>query len=79
VIFVIRSRRSPLQSRPHPLLTGLSVGVVAAALIIPNTALGSLLGFVPPPPLFYVFLFVTVAVYLGLVEVAKQCFYRLAH
>jgi P-type Mg2+ transporter len=79
VIFVIRSRRSPLQSRPHPLLTGLSVGVVAAALIIPNTALGPLLGFIPPPPLFYVFLFVMVTAYLALVEVAKQCFYRLAH
>ena len=56
VIFVIRTRRRPWHSRPNLLLAALSVGVVAVGLLIPLTPLGSLFGFVMPPPGFYVFL-----------------------
>ena len=76
VIFVIRTRRRPWHSRPNLLLAALSVGVVAVGLLIPLTPLGSLFGFVMPPPGFYVFLIVAVAAYLALVEVMKRAFYR---
>ena len=34
VVFVIRTRGAPWRSRPHPMLTALSLGVVAVGLII---------------------------------------------
>jgi len=35
VVFVIRTRRNPLASRPHPLLAATSIAVVALALALP--------------------------------------------
>lgn len=78
VIFVIRTRGRPWKSRPHPLLAALSIGVVAVGLIIPLTPLGTLFGFVLPPPAFYLFLVVAVAAYLLLVEAVKRVYYRQA-
>jgi Mg2+-importing ATPase len=75
---VIRTRGRPWRSRPHRLLTALSIGVVAVGLLIPLTPLGSLFGFVLPPPGFYLFLIATVAAYLLLVEVAKHVYYQKA-
>jgi Mg2+-importing ATPase len=76
VIFIIRTRRRPWQSRPHALLAALSIGVVAVGVLIPLTPLGALLGFVPPPLGYYLFLVAAVAGYLALVEVVKRAFYR---
>ena len=76
VIFIIRTRGVPWQSRPHPLLTGLTLGAVAVGLLIPLTPLGRVLGFVEPPPGFYVFLVCAVAAYLVLVEIVKRWLYR---
>ena len=76
VIFVIRTRGPPWHSRPHPLLASLSIGVVAVGLLIPLTPIGSLFGFVLPPPGFYLFLVVTVAAYLLLVEAVKRLHHR---
>jgi Mg2+-importing ATPase len=76
VIFVIRTRRRPWQSRPHRLLAALSVGVVAVGLLIPLTPLGTLFGFLVPPPGFYLFLVAAVVAYLAVVEVVKHAFYR---
>jgi Mg2+-importing ATPase len=76
VIFIIRTRRRAWQSRPNLLLAVLSVGVVAVGLLIPLTPVGTLFGFVMPPPAFYMFLIVAVAAYLALVEVVKHAFYR---
>jgi Mg2+-importing ATPase len=77
VIFVIRTRGHPWQSRPHPLLTALSIGVVAVGLIITLTPLGSIFGFILPPAGFYLFLAATVAAYLLVVEVVKRSYYRM--
>ena len=48
VIFVLRTRRNPLRSRPHPLLAATSIAVVVLALLLPFTPLGAWFGFVPP-------------------------------
>lgn len=78
VIFVIRTRGLPWKSRPHALLAGLSIGVVVVGLLIPITPIGALFDFVLPPPAFYLFLIVTVAAYLLLVEGVKQLYFRRA-
>ena len=76
VIFVIRTRRRPWASRPHPVLTTLSIAVVLTGLLIPLTPIGPWFGFVVPPPLFFVFLIAAVGAYLALTEVVKRVFYR---
>jgi Mg2+-importing ATPase len=76
VIFVIRTRGAPWRSTPHPLLTGLTVGVVLIGLIIPLTPLGAAFGFQEPPLGFYLFLIGAVAAYLVLVEAVKGPLYR---
>lgn len=76
VIFVIRTRRNPLKSRPSRVLVVTSLAVVAAACVLPFTALGGRLGFVAPPAGFFVVLAVMVTVYLLAVEGVKRWFYR---
>ncbi len=76
VIFVIRTRKNPLKSRPNRLLTLCSLVVVAIAVLLPYTPLAKFLGFVPPPPLFYLILAGMVIAYLVMVEAVKQWFYR---
>jgi Mg2+-importing ATPase len=76
VIFVIRTRRSPWLSWPAPILTALSLAAVGLGALLPLTPLGTFFGFVVPPASFYLFLLVAVVIYLTLVEVVKQLFFR---
>jgi Mg2+-importing ATPase len=47
-------------------------------VVLPFTSAGAYFGFVPPPIRFYFILGAMVAVYLCIVEMAKQGFYRWA-
>ena len=76
VIFVIRTRRSPLRSRPSAALAATSLAVVAVAIALPYTPAGAALGFVALPGLFFPILAGMVVVYLAMVEGAKRLFYR---
>jgi Mg2+-importing ATPase len=76
VIFIIRTRGNPLRSRAHPLLTATSLAVVTIAILLPFTSIGTYFGFVPPPVKFYFILGGMVLIYLIIVELAKQAFYR---
>jgi len=76
VIFVIRTRGNPLRSRPNRVLTLTSLAVVLVAMLIPLTPVGGRLGFVSPPPLFFVILGGMVVMYLCAVELVKRWFYR---
>ncbi|MYN11378.1 magnesium-translocating P-type ATPase, partial [Pseudoduganella aquatica] len=76
VIFLIRTRRSPLRSRPHPALALAALAVLAVAVGLPYTALGAALGFVAPPAGFFLVLAGMLAAYLVAVEAVKQCFFR---
>ncbi|WP_301102370.1 magnesium-translocating P-type ATPase [Propionivibrio sp.] len=78
VIFIIRTHGNPLKSRAHPLLALTSLIVVASAVLLPFTPIGSYFGFVPPPAKFYLILGIMVLVYLFVVELAKRGFYRWA-
>jgi Mg2+-importing ATPase len=76
VIFIIRTRRSPFKSRPNIWLTVSSLAVVAVATALPFTPLRGFLGFVQPPPLFFLILAGMVLCYLFVVEVIKRWFFR---
>jgi len=77
VIFVLRTRRNPLSSRPHPLLATTSVAVVVLAVVLPFTPLGAWFGFVPPSAAFLFAIAGLTVSYLLLAQGAKWAFYRL--
>jgi Mg2+-importing ATPase len=75
VVLVIRTNRSPFWlSRPSPQLLVAIVAALAAAVLIPLSPLGDVLGFSGLPIAFWPLLAFIVAAYLGLVEVAKRRF-----
>ena len=76
VIFVLRTRRNPLKSRPHPLLATTSIAVVVLAVVLPFTPLGSWFGFVPPSATFLLAIAGLTVSYLLLAQGAKWAFYR---
>jgi Mg2+-importing ATPase len=77
VIFVLRTRRNPLRSRPHPLLAATSLAVVVLAVVLPFTPLGAWFGFVPPSAVFLLAIAGLTVSYLLLAQAAKSAFYRL--
>ena len=77
VIFVLRTRRNPLRSRPHPLLAATSIAVVVLAILLPFTPLGTWFGFVPPSATFLFAIAGLTLSYLLLAQGAKSAFYRL--
>ncbi|HWA88766.1 MAG TPA: magnesium-translocating P-type ATPase [Rhizomicrobium sp.] len=76
VILVIRTRGSPLRSRPSRLLAGMSLGVVAVATLLPYTLVGRWFGFAALPPGLLLALAGTTVLYLLLAQIVKRAFYR---
>jgi Mg2+-importing ATPase len=75
VVLAIRTRRSPFWlSRPSKQLAAAIVAALAAAVIIPLSPLGSVIGFGGLPWQFWPFLGLIVIAYLTLVEVVKRIF-----
>jgi Mg2+-importing ATPase len=75
VVLVIRTRHSPFwMSRPSPQLLGAIVAALAAAVLIPVSPLGEVLGFGGLPIAFWPLLVAVVGAYLALVELAKRRF-----
>lgn len=72
VLFVIRTRKNPLRSRPSGALAATTLGAVFIALMIPYLPVGNTLGFTPLPAVYFVFLAGATATYLLLVEAAKR-------
>jgi Mg2+-importing ATPase len=71
VIYVIRTMGNPFKSRPSRPLLITTLLVVAVGALLPFTALGGPLGFVPLTATFYLFVAVATLVYLLLVQLAK--------
>jgi Mg2+-importing ATPase len=78
VIFVIRTANNPLRSRPSGWLLCTTLAVVALGILLPYSPLAGLLGLVPLPASFFLFLTAATVTYLVLVEVVKRAFFRRA-
>ncbi|HSW48144.1 MAG TPA: cation transporting ATPase C-terminal domain-containing protein, partial [Candidatus Saccharimonadales bacterium] len=77
VVFVIRTAKKPFYtSRPSKWLAITSIGIVAFGTLLPFTPLAKLLGFVMPPPLFFIILIILTVTYLFLVEKIKSMFLK---
>jgi Mg2+-importing ATPase len=72
VVFVIRTSKNPLRSRPSVPLLATCLAVVAIGMYLPFSPLANVLGFTPLPLSFFVFVTVATIVYLLLVEAAKR-------
>ena len=72
VLFVIRTMRNPLRSRPSTPLAVTTVTIVLIGLVLPFLPIAGALGFVPLPPLYFAFLLAATGTYLLLVEVVKR-------
>jgi Mg2+-importing ATPase len=72
VLFVIRTTRRPLKSRPSAWLAVTTLVVVAVGVALPYTPLASALGFVPLPGAYFAFLVAATLTYLMLVEIVKR-------
>jgi len=76
VIFIIRTSRNPLRSRPSWPLMSTTLMIVAVGVLLPFSPLARLLGFVPLPGIYLAFVAAATLVYLSLVEVGKRVLLR---
>jgi len=77
VIHVIRTGKIPfIQSKPSQFLIFTSIYIVTIGLVLPFIPLGKYFGFVQPPPLYFLVLFLILAAYLCLVQFVKSWFIR---
>ena len=76
VLFVIRTAKNPLRSRPSGPLIATCLAAVAAGLYLPFSHLAGMLGFTPLPAAYFGFVAVATGVYLLMVEFAKRILLR---
>jgi Mg2+-importing ATPase len=77
IIHIIRTNRIPfLQSRPSWPLAMTTLAVILVGAILPSTALGPALDFVPLPPLYWPLLMLTMIGYVVLTQVVKMWLLR---
>jgi len=72
VLFVIRTAKNPLRSRPSGPLTATCLMVLAIGIYLPFSPLAGVLGFTVLPPAYFAFLAAATGAYLLLVEAAKR-------
>jgi Mg2+-importing ATPase len=76
IIFVIRTRKSIFQSRPHPFLAVMAIALVSIGIYLPYSPLSSYFNFVHPPFYFLLIIFAIVVIYLSTAEKIKFWFYK---
>ncbi len=72
VIFVIRTAGSPFKNLPSLPLFISVIAIVLIGTFLPFSGLGPLLGFVPLPVNYFIFLVLATGIYLALVQVIKK-------
>jgi Mg2+-importing ATPase len=75
VIFIVRTRFSPLKNRPNPLLAITSLSMVLLGTLIPYSYLGPYFNFAIPSLSFIIVIFCIVITFLILVEIIKRWYF----
>jgi Mg2+-importing ATPase len=79
IVHVIRTRKIPfLQSRASWPLIAMTAAIMTIGVLIPASPVGSYLGFVPLPPLYWFLLALTLLAYMLLTQVVKTWMIRRA-
>ncbi len=76
IVLVVRSRRPFFRSTPGRPLVGATIGVVAAAIVLPFMPFAPILGMVSLPPSFTAPIALIVAAYVVSGDLVKRAFYR---
>ncbi len=77
IVFVIRTARTPFfLSRPSKWLFFTCISLAILGVMLPFTPLTKPLGFVIPPPGYFIILIILVTAYLTLVEIVKTTFLK---
>jgi Mg2+-importing ATPase len=76
IALVVRTRRPFFRSRPGFLLLSLTIGVAAAAFLIPYSPGVGVLGFAPMPVAVPVMIVIITLLYVTATELAKAHFYQ---
>jgi len=76
IVFVVRSSKPFLKSRPGNYLVMATLSIVAITIALPYTPLAPLAGFEPLPLFLMGLLGVIVMLYIATAELAKHLFYR---
>ena len=79
IVLVIRTRKPFVQSHPGKWLLGATLGIIAAAVVLPYTPAAGLFGFVRPEPVFLLMMLGIVGVYIISAEAVKHVFYKYSH
>lgn len=78
VLFVIRTAKNPLQSRPSGLLIATCLAAVGVGIYLPFSSFASALGLTPMPLGYFAYLSAATLVYLLIVQAAKGRLFRQA-
>jgi P-type Mg2+ transporter len=78
VLFVIRTAKNPLQSRPSSLLIATCLAAVGVGIYLPFSSFAGALGFTPMPLGYFAYLSAATLVYLLIVQAAKERLFRQA-
>jgi P-type Mg2+ transporter len=78
VLFVIRTAKNPLQSRPSGLLIATCLAAVNVGIYLPFSSFACALGFTPMPASHFGYLSAATLVYLLIVQAAKGLLFRQA-
>lgn len=77
IVYIIRTAHVPFfQSNPAPLMAMVSLVVMATAIVIPFTAIGSALGLVPLPLIYFAWLAAILVCYCCLTQLVKAWYVR---
>lgn len=77
VIYIIRTKKIPfIESKPSKYLMASTIGAMSLGILLTTPLFGKIFGFIFPPLNVIIAIFLIVFIYLMLVEVVKQVFYR---
>jgi Mg2+-importing ATPase len=77
IVHVIRTRRIPfIQSRASPPMLFFTLFIIAIAVALPYSPLAALLGFVPLPAVYWLWIAGFLTAYCALTHLVKTWFFR---